>query len=77
MASITDRLAENVPGLFYVDGTCIDCDRCRDDSPAFFRRNDDIGSSVVHRQPVTAEEIDLCQEAMMGCPTESIGREDG
>lgn len=76
MADITDRLAENIAGFFYVDSTCIDCDQCRDHAPAFFRRNDQLGSSIVYRQPVTAEEIEICQEALSGCPTESIGREE-
>jgi ferredoxin len=76
MADITDRLIENQPGLFYVDSTCIDCDQCRAHAPAFFARNDEIGSSVVSRQPITSDEIALCDEALEGCPTESIGRED-
>jgi ferredoxin len=76
MPSLDDRLPENLPGLFYVDSTCIDCDQCRDHAPHFFTRNDDIGMSVVTRQPVTDAEIDLCQEAKEGCPTESIGRID-
>lgn len=76
MASINDRLKENISGMFYVDDTCIDCDGCRDHAPAFFRRNDELGSSVVYRQPATLDEIELCQEAMKGCPTESIGCQD-
>lgn len=37
------------------------------------RRDDDIGFSVVYRQPETPEEVDLATEALEGCPTESIG----
>ena len=73
MATLLDRLNENTPGSFYVDSSCIDCDQCRSNAPAFFSRNDDLGSSIVHRQPVTEDEIELCNEAMTGCPTESIG----
>ena len=29
MANLALRLPENVPGDFYVDSTCIDCDACR------------------------------------------------
>jgi ferredoxin len=75
MPTLADRLPENLPGMFYVDSSCIDCDQCRDHAPLFFTRNDDLGMSIVHRQPVTEAEIDLCQEALEGCPTESIGRE--
>ena len=75
MANILDRLPQNVPGRFYVDSTCIDCDICRGHAPTFFRRDDDIGQSFVFRQPVTEEEIALCLEALEGCPTESIGED--
>lgn len=77
MADINDRLPQNIPGLFFVDSSCTDCDLCRGAAPAFFRRDDDIGYSIVFRQPITETEIELCQEALAGCPTESIGRTDG
>jgi ferredoxin len=73
MASINERLPQNVPGPFYVDATCIDCDKCRGEAPEFFHRDADIGMTVVYRQPKTPEEIRLAQEALEGCPTESIG----
>lgn len=73
MPDIDLRLPENAPGRFYVDSTCIDCDLCRGNAPEFFRRDDNIGFSVVYRQPVTPEEIERCQEALHGCPSESIG----
>ena len=76
MANIKERLSKNAPGAFYVDSSCIDCDLCRETAPAFFQRDDDLDSSVVHRQPVTPEEIELADEARLGCPTESIGKED-
>lgn len=73
MADLSNRLPQNAPGRFYVDSECIDCDICRGDAPAFFRRDDDIGYSIVFRQPNTAEEIQLCQEALEGCPVAAIG----
>ena len=75
MATRNERLPENVPGPYYVDSTCIDCDQCRATAPEFFARNDDIGFSLVHRQPATPEEIQLAEEARLGCPTESIGND--
>jgi len=75
MPNKNERLPENVPGLYYVDATCIDCDLCRETAPDFFRRHDEIGHSVVHRQPVTPEEIKQAEEARQGCPTESIGKD--
>lgn len=73
MAELQDRLPQNIPGRFFVDDSCIDCDLCRENAPSFFRRDDDIGLSYVFRQPETPEEIQQCLEALAGCPTESIG----
>ena len=33
MANLPDRLPENVPGEFYVDRSCIDCDACVEACP--------------------------------------------
>jgi ferredoxin len=75
MANRNEKNQGNAPGPFYVDSSCIDCDLCRESAPATFRRNEDIGFSIVFRQPVTAEEIQQATEAMNGCPTESIGND--
>ena len=76
MPEITDRKPENIIGRFYVDSSCIDCDMCRGNAPDFFRRDTETGQSVVYRQPASPEEIALAQEALEGCPTNSIG-DDG
>ena len=76
MADPRDKLRDNAPGKFYVDRECIDCDVCRDTSPANFRRNDDSGYSYVYKQPENGEEFQLCEEAMNACPVEAIG-DDG
>jgi ferredoxin len=73
MADLTNRLPQNVPGPFYVDDTCIDCDMCRSNAPDFFRRDDRTSSSYVYRQPVTPEEWAVAEESRRDCPTESIG----
>lgn len=65
------RLDANVPGDFFVDTTCIDCDACRQIAPGTFR---DAGEqSAVYRQPETAGEILAAQKALVACPTASIG----
>ena len=33
MANPRKRVPENVPGDFFVDSTCIDCDACRPECP--------------------------------------------
>ncbi len=75
MANLQDRLPENILGRFYVDSSCIDCNLCREAAPGFFRRHDEIETSIVYRQPVTPEEIDLAEDALFGCPTDSIGND--
>jgi ferredoxin len=76
MAFLQDKFPDNTPGDYYVDNQCIDCDVCRDISPANFARNDEKGYSYVRKQPETAEEAALCSEAFMACPVEAIG-DDG
>lgn len=73
MADLENRYADNVPGEFYVDDQCIDCDLCRETATANFTRNEDGGFSYVYKQPETPEERALCEEAMEGCPVEAIG----
>ena len=75
MAEPEDKLPENVPGKFYVDRNCIDCDVCRDTAPKNFTRYDENGYSYVYKQPQTPEERELCAEAMDACPVEAIGND--
>lgn len=75
MADKSNRLPQNVPGPWYVDSNCIDCDLCRETAPAVFRRDEDNGNSVVFHQPEADEELKLAEEAMEGCPVEAIGKD--
>ena len=75
MANLAERLPENVPGAYYVDASCIDCDQCRAIAPQFFSRHEDLGVSFVSRQPVTADEITEVEEILADCATNSIGND--
>lgn len=75
MAIPADRVAQNVPGRWYVDSACIDCDLCRETAPTIFGRHDDGGYSFIQKQPQTAEELALAEEARQGCPVEAIGND--
>lgn len=75
MADPRDRVPENVPGTFYVDSSCIDCDVCRDTAPDNFTRSDARQYSFVFKQPETASELAECEEAMTACPVEAIGND--
>ena len=76
MAEFANKYPENVPGRFYVDDQCIDCDLCRQTAPANFERNEDEGYSYVYKQPESDGERDACREALESCPVEAIG-DDG
>jgi glyoxylase-like metal-dependent hydrolase (beta-lactamase superfamily II)/ferredoxin len=71
MAQPALRLDTNVPGDFFVDSTCIDCDACRIFAPTVFR--DDGDQSAVYHQPRTPDELLAAQKALISCPTASIG----
>jgi glyoxylase-like metal-dependent hydrolase (beta-lactamase superfamily II)/ferredoxin len=71
MAQIGRRLPENIPGEFFVDASCIDCDACRQIAPATFRNHG--GQSSVYRQPQNPGEQHRAFMALVACPTASIG----
>ena len=71
MAKPSRRLAWNVPGDFYVDDSCIDCDACRQIAPNVFREHGDL--SIVYRQPADDKEVLNALKALVACPTASIG----
>ena len=71
MATLSARLADNVPGEFYVDSSCIDCDTCRRVAPTVFEEGE--GHSFVSAQPRSAEDRRRALMALVACPTASIG----
>ena len=75
MATLSERLTENAPGTYYVDASCIDCDQCRVTAPDFFGRNPDTCLSYVIKQPVTPDEIELIEQVIGSCATDSIGKD--
>ena len=75
MADKEEKWPENVDGKFYVDEQCIDCDLCRETAPDNFTAERDGGYSYVFKQPENNQELELCIEAMEGCPVEAIGND--
>src|SRR5438132_9961866 len=71
MANPALRLPENIPGDFFVDSTCIDCDACRQIAPETFIDAGDV--SIVAHQPGSEEEAKRALMALVACPTASIG----
>ncbi|MFM7425879.1 MAG: MBL fold metallo-hydrolase [Elainella sp.] len=74
MAHLTNRRPENIAGDFYVDHTCIDCDTCRWMAPETFTEVGD--QSAVYHQPQSAPERLRAMQALLSCPTASIGTLD-
>ena len=74
MPDENDKHPLNAPGEFYNDFSCIDCGLCPELAPSVFKRDDEEGYSYVYKQPTTPEEFLVTQEALEGCPTESIHR---
>lgn len=71
VANPNKRVPENVPGDFFVDSTCIDCDTCRQIAPAVF--GEGPATSFVKTQPVAAADRRVAFQALLACPTGSIG----
>ena len=75
MARLNLRLKENAPGPLYVDETCIDCDTCRQMAPEIY--GETRGLSYVKRQPESPYEKLRALQALVACPTASIGGAKG
>jgi glyoxylase-like metal-dependent hydrolase (beta-lactamase superfamily II)/ferredoxin len=71
MANLKRRVRENVPGDFFVDSTCIDCDACRQIAPSTF--GEAAETSYVKAQPISSAERRRALQALLACPTGSIG----
>ena len=71
MAKVTARRPENIAGDVFVDETCIDCDTCRWMAPNIFHRAGD--KSAVYHQPDSSDARQQALQALLSCPTASIG----
>ncbi|ELR98908.1 MBL fold metallo-hydrolase [Gloeocapsa sp. PCC 73106] len=71
MAKLEQKRKYNIGGDFYVDETCIDCDTCRWMTPEVFTRIDE--KSAVFHQPNNQKEKIRALQALLSCPTASIG----
>src|SRR5258706_1943054 len=74
MAQRAHAFAENAPGSFFIDSSCIDCGTCYSLVREVFR--DAGGHSLVDRQPTAAIGRRRASMAVLACPTASIGTDD-
>jgi ferredoxin len=66
------RLAENVPGVIYVNNKCINCASCSNFCPESFARSSTDQNHFVYHQPETPLEIENARAALTACPVAAI-----
>ena len=74
MARRERAVEQNAPGELFVDSTCIECDTCRELAPDTFGSTES-GQSFVLRQPSGDPQWKRALQAVVSCPTASIGTE--
>lgn len=71
MARYDLKNSNNTPGSLYVDTSCIDCGTCFHIASDLFIEQNNL--SIVSRQPESLKEWTQAKEAILSCPTTSIG----
>jgi ferredoxin len=71
MSHLNQKRSQNIDGDLYVDSSCIDCDTCRWMAPGVFTEVEK--QSAVYHQPENREERLAALQALLACPTGSIG----
>lgn len=74
MANPLLKYPENVEGTYFVDTECIACDTCVGLAQKFFSLTADNSHAYVHTQPKTPQEVGFCEEALIHCPVQAIGK---
>jgi ferredoxin len=69
---MADKMPQNVPGRFYVDGNCINCSLCVEIAGQLFETNQDEGYEYIKRQPRDAAERELVEEVIQLCPADAV-----
>ena len=74
MANPALKYPENVTGSFFVDTECIACDTCVGLASKFFALTADNSHAYVKAQPSSDLELRVCEEALLHCPVQAIGK---
>ncbi len=67
-----EKMNTAISGKYHVNDDCIGCAICSEIAPENFRFNHEQGCDYVCKQPDTAKEERLCDEAMDTCPVNAI-----
>ncbi len=73
MATVENKVSENVEGQYYVDDSCIACGVCVGEAPDNFEMSGDY--AYVVKQPENEEETAACESALEACPVDAIGND--
>jgi len=74
MAKRSNAFEGGAAGAFFIDRSCIDCGTCYTFAPETFA---DAGEhAIVRRQPAGDAELLRASQALVACPTASIGSDD-
>jgi ferredoxin len=73
MANNKNKCKENMNDKYFIDTECIACGTCLDIAPNNIKFSADNDHAFVFKQPQNDQEKKSFDEAMEGCPTESIG----
>jgi len=74
MVNIKLKRPQNVASSFFTDSTCIDCGTCYWVAPKTYKREEN--ASIVYADPADDETWMKSYEALLSCPTNSIGVTD-
>lgn len=74
LEDIEDRWEDNVPGIYYVDKSCLFCGLAEILAPKNFAMSKDDTHCRVIKQPTTPAEFEACESARVQCHVQSIQR---
>ncbi|MBL6991115.1 MAG: ferredoxin [Bacteriovoracaceae bacterium] len=81
MANSNAKHKLNISGTWYCTDPddengegCVGCSVCSANADDFFAE-DDNGNAYIKRQPITANEIELCEEQKEACIVSAIGND--
>ena len=75
MANPALKYPENVAGSYFVDTECIACDTCVGLASKFFTLTADNSHAYVQVQPNSESDQVLCDQALIHCPVQAIGKQ--
>lgn len=67
-----EEYTENVPGIYYVNKSCIVCGNCVATAPDNYAFTEGDKHAYMYNQPDGEKEKQLCEKAKESCPVNAI-----